>query len=44
MLYNLVNEPWLKYSSMAIADRGLKSSHWTAARLRGEVLYLETAR
>lgn len=43
VLYNLVNEPWLKYSMSAVADRGLKSSHYTSARLRDEVLYLETS-
>ncbi|KAK9824100.1 hypothetical protein WJX72_007737 [[Myrmecia] bisecta] len=40
--YNLCNEPWLKYSMAAIADRGLKASQWTSARLRDEVLLLET--
>lgn len=40
--YNLCNEPWLKYSMAAVADRGLKASQWTSARLRTEVLYLET--
>lgn len=43
MLYNLVNEPWLKYSMAAIADQGLRSRDWTSARLRGATLYLETA-
>ena len=42
MQYNLSNEPWLKYSMAAIADRGLKPSQLTSARLRAEVLYLET--
>jgi len=40
--YNLRNEPWLKYSSAAVADRGFKRSEWTAARLRSESLYLES--
>lgn len=40
--YNLCNEPWLKYSMAAVADRGLKASQWTSARLRNQVLYLET--
>ena len=44
MLYNLCNEPWLKYSLGAIADRSLKSKHWTSVRLREEVLYMETTR
>eukprot|EP00878_Enallax_costatus_P028453 GHUV01030736.1.p1 GENE.GHUV01030736.1~~GHUV01030736.1.p1 ORF type:complete len:154 (+),score=40.73 GHUV01030736.1:506-967(+) len=44
VLYNLCNEPWLKYSMSSICDRGLKSSQWTSSRLREEVLYLETSR
>jgi len=40
--YSLSNEPWLKYSLGVIADRGLKRSAWTSARLRQEVLFLET--
>lgn len=42
--YNLCNEPWLKYSMPAVADRGLKPSQWTSARLHKEVIYLETHR
>ncbi len=41
--YNLCNEPWLKYTLSAIADRGLKRTHWTSSRLLDEVLLLETA-
>ena len=41
--YNLCNEPWLKYTLSAIADRGLKRSQWTSSRLLDEVLLLETA-
>ncbi|KAG2499895.1 hypothetical protein HYH03_002183 [Edaphochlamys debaryana] len=40
--FNLCNEPWLKYTLSAIADKGLKHSGWTSARLRSEVLFLET--
>eukprot|EP00884_Botryococcus_braunii_P016136 jgi/Botrbrau1/3205/Bobra.37_2s0035.1 len=40
--YNLCNEPWVKYSMAAIADRGLKRSQWTSARLHREVLFLES--
>ena len=43
-LFNLCNEPWLKYSLQAVADRGLKQWQWTSARLLSEVLYLETKR
>ena len=42
--YSLSNEPWLKYTLGAVADRGLKRAGWTSARLRGEVLFLETPR
>jgi hypothetical protein len=44
VLYSLANEPWLKYSMAGIADQGLRSSQWTSARLRGQTLFLETAR
>ena len=44
MQYNLCNEPRIKYSMAAVADRGLKPSQWTSARLRSEVLMLETHR
>lgn len=42
--FNLVNEPWLKYTLATVADKGLKHSQLTSARLRSEVLLLETAR
>lgn len=40
--YNLCNEPWMKYSIALVADQGFKRSLWTCARLRRDVLYLET--
>lgn len=41
--YNLCNEPWIKYSISAVADKGLKKPLYTSARLKkGEVLYLES--
>ncbi|KAK3160174.1 hypothetical protein QOZ80_1BG0056170 [Eleusine coracana subsp. coracana] len=41
--YNLCSEPWLKYSISIVADKGLKKSLYTSARLKkGEVIYLET--
>lgn len=40
--YSLCHEPWTKYAVAAVADRGLKRAQWTSARLRREVLYLET--
>ncbi len=42
--YNLCNEPWLKYTLAAVADKGLKRSSWTSSRLLNEVLLLETVR
>jgi hypothetical protein len=42
--FNLCNEPWLKYTLPAIADRGLKPSMWTSSRLLDDVLLLETSR
>jgi hypothetical protein len=42
--YSLCHEPWTKYTVAAVADRGLKRAQWTSARLRTEVLYLETQR
>ena len=44
MQYSLCNEPWLKYTMGVIADRGLRPSQWTSARLLTEVLFLETHR
>lgn len=43
VIYNLVNEPWPKYTLMAVADRGLKPHEWTSARLQTAVLYMESA-
>jgi len=40
--FNLCNEPWLKYSLAAIADKGMKPAQLTSARLLTSVLYLET--
>ena len=38
--YNLCNEPWLKYSMAAVADRGLRPAQWTSARLHSEARLL----
>ncbi len=43
-MFNLTNEPWLKYNMPAVADRGLKPHEWTSARLHSSVLYLENDR
>lgn len=42
VMFNLVNEPWPKYSLHAVADRGLRPHEWTSARLKSSVLYLES--
>jgi len=42
--FNLCNEPWLKYSLAAIADKGMQPSQLTSARLLHSVLYVETHR
>lgn len=42
VLFNLANEPWIKYGPAVICDRGLKPHEWTAARLHTHVLYLES--
>ena len=44
MTYSLANEPWLKYTLAAVADKGLKPGQWTSSRLLDEVLYVESAR
>lgn len=44
VLYNLSNEPCLKYNMAAIADRGLKPSQWTSARFQTQVLLVESSR
>lgn len=44
IIYSLSNEPWMKYNMAAVADRGLKPSQWTSARLASQVLLLETLR
>lgn len=40
--FNLCNEPWLKYTMAAIADRGTKPGQWTSSRLLDDVLLFET--
>lgn len=40
--FNLCNEPWLKYTLPAIADRGLKAPQWTSSRFQEEILMIET--
>ena len=42
VIFNMVNEPWTKYTPTAICDRGLKPHDWTSSRLHSHVLYLES--
>ena len=42
VMFNLVNEPWLKYNMAAVADKGLKPHEWTSAKLHSHVMYLES--
>jgi hypothetical protein len=41
-LYNLVNEPWLKYDASSLADTGFAHSGYMDARFASSVLYIET--
>lgn len=43
ILYNLVNEPWLKYTPSLIADCGFASHLYTVSKFHKEALYIETA-
>ena len=42
VVWNLSNEPRLKFAMPCVADRGFSESQWTSARLQSEVLYLES--
>lgn len=42
VIFNLVNEPWMKYTPTSVCDRGLKPHEWTSSRLHTHVLYLES--
>jgi len=42
VVFNLSNEPCLKYSLAIVADQGPEESRWTSMRLRREVVYLES--
>ena len=44
IVFNLVHEPWVKYTLGAIADRGLRRHEWTSALMIGTTLYLESHR
>ena len=42
VVWNLSNEPRLKFTMPCVADRGFNESQWTSARLAREVLFLES--
>mmetsp|Transcript_59616 Transcript_59616/g.122239 ORF Transcript_59616/g.122239 Transcript_59616/m.122239 type:complete len:349 (-) Transcript_59616:188-1234(-) len=42
VVFNLSNEPALKYSLSMIADRSPDAKNWTSVRLKAQTLYLET--
>lgn len=44
ILYNLVNEPWLKYTPSLIADCGFAAHLYTVSKFQREALYIETER
>lgn len=44
IVFNLVNEPWVKYTLGAVADRGLRRHEWTSALMVSTTLYLESHR
>eukprot|EP01137_Pigoraptor_chileana_P001033 Opistho-2@38093 len=44
LIYNISNDPCLKYTTNLIADRGTDPHAWTSNRLKNEVIYLETER
>ena len=35
------NEPWLRWSLLAVSDRGVDEGGWASSRLRQEVLWME---
>uniref|UniRef100_A0A6B2LF02 Uncharacterized protein n=1 Tax=Arcella intermedia TaxID=1963864 RepID=A0A6B2LF02_9EUKA len=41
ILYNLSQEPCLKYDFNLICDRGVNCTHWTSFKLKSTVLFLE---
>lgn len=43
-MYSLTNSPALAYDLALLLDKGFEPAQWTSARLKDEVLYLETAR
>jgi len=42
VVFNMSNDPCLKYSIALMADQGTEPDRWTSTRMRREVLYLES--
>ena len=42
LVFNLCNEPWLKYGLNDVADRGMGNGELTSAKLMSHCLFLET--
>lgn len=42
LVFNLVNEPWLKYAPSCIADHGYTAAQLIETRFETHVLYLES--
>jgi hypothetical protein len=42
VLFNLANEPWMKYNPSSVADCGFAAEQYTVSRFHSEVLYLES--
>lgn len=44
LVYNLVNEPWMKYSPLHMVDRGFWPDQFVMAKFQTHVLYFESHR
>jgi hypothetical protein len=44
LVYNLVNEPWMKYSPLHMVDRGFWPGQFVMAKFQTHVLYIESRR
>jgi hypothetical protein len=42
VLFNLANEPWMKYNPSSVADCGFAAELYTVSRFHTDALYLES--
>lgn len=42
VLFNLANEPWMKYNPSSVADCGFAAEQYTVSRFHTDTLYLES--